>query len=181
MENKVGQLEQLGKLVQPSLEYKASFIEAMREFQAEGKKLNIDIEDLENNFNEFLEKIVKDDDLPDDQIPQTVLWLVDRNEFIGRVSVRQQLNERLLKEGGNIGYEIRPSKRKFGYGSKILELGLPIAKGLGIHKVLLTCDDDNVGSVRIIEKNGGVLDRENPKIISPDSGKNVRRYWIEVK
>jgi len=44
--------------------------------------------------------------------------------------------------------------------------------------ILITCDDDNTGSWKIIEKNGGILDN---KINDPRDGKLVRRYWIEVK
>ena len=109
-------------------------------------------------------------------MPATALWLVDNGEFIGSLSLRHRLNENLLKMGGHIGYSIRPSARKRGYGTKILELALPIAKSLGIDKVLVTCDDDNTGSAKIIEKNGGVLENK-----VEHEGKLKRRYWIENK
>lgn len=108
-------------------------------------------------------------------MPASTRWLVDDGEFIGRVSVRHQLTEKLLQEGGHIGYGIRPSKRKMGYGTKILELALPLAKSLVIDKALLTCNDENLGSQKIIEKNGGVLEN---KVQLPT--KLERRYWISL-
>lgn len=168
------------KLTKPSLEYKRSFIEAMREFQVEGeeKYIKLNISEIEKDFESFLEGVEnreKSVNLPEGRVPQTELWLVDGEDFIGCVYIRHSLNETLLKQGGHIGYFIRPTKRKMGYGTKTLELALPVAENLGIDKVLVTCDDDNVASVKIIEKNGGIL--ENKAL--NDEGKLKRRYWIE--
>jgi Acetyltransferase (GNAT) domain len=84
-------------------------------------------------------------------VPGSDFWLIDNNEFIERLSLRYELNEFLLKMGEHIGYEIRPSKRKRGYGAEILRLGLQKAKELGLQRVLVTCDEDNIGSKKIIE------------------------------
>ena len=83
--------------------------------------------------------------------------LLNYSEFIGRVSIQHTLTDH-LKEGGHIGYYIRPSKRKLGYGKKILELSLVEARELGLRKVLVTCDNDNICSQKIIEANGGILE-----------------------
>jgi predicted acetyltransferase len=64
-----------------------------------------------------------------------------------------------------------------GYGTRALALALPVAKRLGISRVLVTCDADNVGSYRIIEANGGVLENE---IIIPGSSMPKKRYWIDL-
>ena len=82
------------------------------------------------------------------------------------------------RSAGHIGYDIRPSKRKQGYGSKILELALPKAKELDIERVLLTCDETNTGSRRIIEKNGGVLENQ---VKNPETGVDKLRFWIDVR
>jgi predicted acetyltransferase len=87
------------------------------------------------------------------------------------------LNPDLEIEGGHIGYAIRPSLRKMGYGTLILTLTLEKARALGLRGVLVTCDTENLGSARIIEKNGGVLESV---AISPDSNKKISRYWIEI-
>ena len=98
---------------------------------------------------------------------------IDKGEYVGFVSIRHKLNKHLRQIGGHIGYQIRPSKRKQGYGTLILKLALQKAKKLGIKKALITCDDDNIGSWKIIESNAGILQN---KVKHQDKLK--RRYWI---
>jgi predicted acetyltransferase len=112
------------------------------------------------------------------RVPASEFWLSDDDKFIGRLSLRHELNEYLLKMGGHIGYEIRPSKRRQGYGTEILRLGLEKARELGLLKVLVTCDEDNIGSKKIIEHNGGIF--ENAIEIEGDPVKNLR-YWIVIQ
>ncbi len=88
------------------------------------------------------------------------------------------MNEFLLMMGGHIGYEIRPSRRKQGYGTEILRLGLEKAKELGLQRVLVTCDEDNIGSKKIIEHNGGKF--ENAIVMEGDTVKKLR-YWIDIE
>lgn len=115
-------------------------------------------------------------DLPEGIVPQTTFWLADQTgRLFGLARLRHRLTPFLLIEGGNIGYAIRPAERRKGFGTAILRLVLPHARALGLERVLVTCDTDNTGSRRIIEKNGGVLDGY---AISPDSGKQISRYWI---
>jgi len=174
------------ELVQPSAEYKNSFIEAVREYKGEAETeptrsyRNLSIEELEKNFEAFVERErshAEGRNQPQEYVPQTEFWLVDEGKYIGRVSVRARLNEHLLQIGGHIGYNIRPSERGKGYGKKILELALRKAKEIGIEKVRITCDVDNVASRKIIEKNGGVLDSEIP---NPETGVGKLRYWIDI-
>jgi predicted acetyltransferase len=170
------QKAQKANLDKPSIQYKDSFLGAVKEFQKEGRYTEFDVEQLKEGFDGFLQKFDNEEKgigLKEGYVPASTFWLVDKGEFIGRVSIRHELTENLKLMGGYIGYDIRPSKRKMGYGTRILELALPIAKELGIGKVLVTCDDDNVGSSKIIEKNGGVLEDK----IEVD-GKLKRRYWI---
>src|SRR3989338_6831007 len=162
MENKGQKLGQISELVRPSLEYKTSFIKALREFQVEGRKLNFDLEDIDKNFYKYLDKLKREEmgEDKDDRVPQSEFWLTEGNEFIGRASVRHYLVNNLLTVGGHIGYYIRPPQRKKGYGTRILKLALEKAKALRIDRVLLTCDDDNIGSAKIIESNGGILENK---------------------
>ena len=111
------------------------------------------------------------------RVPQTTFWITDKDGYAGRISIRHELNERLLKLGGNIGYGVIPSKRKLGYGEKALELVLPIARKMGLKKVLLTCNSTNIGSKRIMEKNGGVLEDEVP---GENGEPSKLRYWIDL-
>lgn len=174
------------ELVLPSIEYKDSYIAAVKEFQAdhsfplmERTYDKLSIPDLEANFAEYVEKKKSEsrgENLPEGYIPATTFWLVDGGVYIGNVSIRHQLTEKLERWGGHIGYSIRPTARGEGYGSKILALALPKAKELGITRVLVTCDASNTASRKIIEKNGGVLENEMP---NPETGVNKLRFWIE--
>ena len=63
-----------------------------------------------------------------------------------------------MTDGGHIGYSIRPSYRRRGYGHRILQLALEKCGDLGMERVLVTCDEDNAASRRIIEANGFVFE-----------------------
>ncbi|MGL5811000.1 MAG: GNAT family N-acetyltransferase [Nocardioides sp.] len=86
------------------------------------------------------------------------LWIDDGEDVVGFVRFTWCLNERLRRHGGHIGYSVRPSRRYRGYATRALALTLDRARQRGLGEVLLTCDDDNLGSIRVIERNGGVLD-----------------------
>jgi len=98
------------------------------------------------------------------------------NRIIGMIQIRHYLNEKLLKSGGHIGYGVRPSERRKGYANKMLVLALKECKKLKIDRVLITCDKNNIGSARTIQKNGGVLENE----ITDDDGEILQRYWIDI-
>ena len=166
------------RLVLPSSEYKGSFLEALREFQEEGRYTDLDLKELEEDFDTYVHKFLRAAVEPEEgKVPDTYFWLVDGDEVIGRVSIRHTLNEKLRSVGGHIGYDIRPSKRRLGYGTKLLALALPEAKKLGIDSALVTCDVTNIGSRKIIEANGGVLEDEVP---GEEGEPNKLRFWIET-
>ena len=111
-------------------------------------------------------------------VPDSVFFLLDeeRNRLLGAVNIRHYLNERLLKEGGHIGDGIRPSERRKGYATEMIRLALLECRKLGIDKVLIVCNKDNIGSAKSIINNGGVLENE---IIGED-GQLMQRYWINL-
>ena len=118
--------------------------------------------------------------LPEGYVPSYDYFLVDGSKFVGIIHIRIELTQNLMRYGGNIGYAINPKYWRQGYGTEILRLGLEKAKELGMtDKVLITCDDDNLGSSKIIEKNGGILEN---KIENEDCGERflTRRYWIKL-
>lgn len=113
-------------------------------------------------------------------VPSYDYFIVDDEKFIGRINIRIELTPSLLQYGGNIGYGINPKYWRQGYGTIALKLGLEKAKELGLKdKILVTCDDDNIGSYKIIEKNGGILEN---KIVNTDGNEAfiTRRYWIKI-
>ncbi len=108
---------------------------------------------------------------PEGYVPATTLWWVDGTEYLGRVSIRHRLNPRLLEVSGHIGYDVRPSARRRGHATAMLRAALPVAAALGIDPVLVTCDAGNIGSLKVIEANGGKLEnRRGTKL----------RFWIQA-
>jgi predicted acetyltransferase len=108
-------------------------------------------------------------------VPATFLAADVGGRLVGRSSIRHELNDFLAREGGHIGYGVLPGHRRRGYATAILRQSLVVARSVGVERVLLICDDDNVGSIKVIERNGGTLEsivsRSKP---APD----YRRYWI---
>ena len=96
--------------------------------------------------------------------------------MVGAVNIRHYLNEKLLFDGGHIGDGVRPSERRKGYATKIISLALDECKNLGINKVLITCNKDNIGSAKSIINNGGILENE---VVDEDK-QVVQRYWIKL-
>lgn len=166
----------------PSEKYKDSFLEAQAEFLKNGENLDFDFAVASEDFPKFVQQRLYANvrtNLPPGVVPESDFWLIDEEEFIGDVRVRHELNEKLRLVGGHIGYDIRPSKRRQGYGKEILRLGLEKAKGLGLRRALLTCTATNVGSRKIIEYNGGVLEDQIEVEIHGQLLKKLR-YWIEL-
>ena len=130
-----------------------------------------------HNFEYYLEHLeVKE--ASDGKVPDSTFFLLDteRDRLLGAVNIRHYLNDALLKDGGHIGDGIRPSERRKGYATEMIRLALSECKKLGIDRVLMVCDKDNIGSAKSIVKNGGVLENE----ITDPEGKIEQRYWIEI-
>lgn len=133
-----------------------------------------DYKDFDNYLNNLELKEPKEGKVPD-----SVFFLYDESsdKLIGAVNIRHYLNDYLLQHAGHIGDGIRPSERNKGYGTKIIELALIECKKLGIDKVLMVCDKENIASAKTIIKNGGVLENE----YKDESGKIQQRYWIHIE
>jgi predicted acetyltransferase len=116
--------------------------------------------------------------LPPGWIPGTTLWLVDDDRFIAKVELRHRLTEALRLRGGHVGYAVRPTARRCGYGRAALALALPHCLALGLDRILVTCDETNEASRRIIEANGGTLQ----DLVQLDGRASpTMRYWIDVR
>jgi predicted acetyltransferase len=132
------------------------------------------------NFSDYINKLKaneRGEQLLPGYVAATILCGFVGNDLVGRLSIRHSLTDFLLKFGGHIGYGVVPQFRQKGYAKEMLRQALPVAKGLGIQKALITCDDNNIGSLKTIEAHGGIL--ENKLEVEP--GKPLkRRYWIEL-
>lgn len=113
--------------------------------------------------------------LPPGFVPAAQLAADVDGELVGRTSIRFSFNDFLAYRGGHIGYAVCPQFRRRGYATEILRASLVIARNHGVERVLLTCDDTNIGSATVIENNGGVLEAV---VEDPNDGVRFRRYWI---
>ncbi|GAA5167948.1 GNAT family N-acetyltransferase [Ornithinimicrobium tianjinense] len=112
------------------------------------------------------------------RVPADFLLAEVDGEVVGRVSIRHQLNEFLVEVGGHVGYAVGRRFRRRGYATEILRRSVERLADLGVDRVLVTCDDDNVASATVVEACGGVL--EDVRQTGPDRpGK--RRYWITAR
>lgn len=168
------------KLVIPNRKYYSSYVEAIKEYNNHDVSTYQFLDVANYDIFERIENFRTGNNLPLGYVKATYLWLVDGDEFIGEVSIRHSLTDSLRRFGGNIGYGIRYSKWNNGIGTAMLSMALKYAKEvIGLNKVLITCNDNNYGSARIIEKNGGLL---QDKIVNTIDGAEriTRRYWIEI-
>lgn len=113
--------------------------------------------------------------LPERFVASTFLLAEVDGVVVGRTSIRHELNEFLFNYGGHVGYAVVPEERRKGYATEILRQSVALTRAMGIERTLVTCDDDNIGSIRTVENRGGVL--ENVVALPPRNTLR-RRYWI---
>ena len=126
-------------------------------------------------YVEVLDELRRARRLPEPWVPATFLLAEVDGEVVGRTSIRHELNDYLLAVGGHIGYAVLPDHRRRGHGSEILRQSLVIARSFDVARVLVTCDEENEASARIIRRHGGTLE---DVVDDPDSKKRKQRYWI---
>ena len=154
----------------------------MQEFYAKGDTISgIGGLDRIKNFDVWLDKVQKDripKTCESERVPASLYFSVRKSDkkIVGNLQIRHQINEKLLQYGGHIGDSVRPTERRKGYATEQIRLALQKCKELGIDRVLMDCDKNNIGSAKAIQNNGGVLENE---IYVEDE--LVQRYWITLK
>ena len=172
------------KLIKLTKEYESQLGEMIEEWKVDIIANNTNHSPwaiFKNDYHDF-ENYLKNLEIKEETdrlVPDSVFFLLDteRQILLGAVNIRHWLNEELLISGGHIGDGIRPSERRKGYATEMIRLALIECKKLGLDRVLMVCNKDNLGSAKSIINNGGILENE---ITNPD-GSVEQRYWIEVK
>jgi predicted acetyltransferase len=174
------------RLVPPTVSVHSSFLAAMAEFQAEGRGGPDDATVIghdhrayghtwhtEAGFAAYVADLLaqprEETPRPEGWVPATTRWLIEGDEYLGRIQLRHRLTGHLLRAGGHIGYDVRAGARRHGHASRMLQEILSLAKSLGIDPVLITCESGNTASRRVIENSKGVLEDER-------DGK--LRFWV---
>ena len=165
------------QLRRPELSDKAAVIEMMKEFEMSQSAHDGGFWDVDNfDYEDWLEGNRLSEmgiNVPTNFVPAVqFVSFADDGRALGFLHLRLRLNENLLKQGGHIGYSIRPTERRKGYAKEQLRLGLLEAKKKNITKALVTCHDDNEGSRKVILANGGQLE---------DILDAVECYWISLE
>lgn len=171
------------KLVRPDLEYKDSFLEALKEFQGEGRNLFINRHTVAENFSDFIQALRSERGFPHkafqdwvEPVPETILWFVKDDQFIGMVEIRHRLNWHLEKWGGNLNFSIRPSMRGKGFGKKIILKAKPFLNYIGIDRALITVDPQDTVVKATVEGAGAVFEDETPQTHQFPAR---LRYWLD--
>ncbi len=166
------------KLVKAAAKYQNQITEFLDEWHASGEEIvpyaigRLDYHDFQYYCDNLELKDTKEGLVPD----STFFCLdIDRDMVVGAINIRHYLNDSLLLNGGHIGDGVRPSERHKGIAARMIALGLEECKKLGIKKVLMVCDKENIASAKSIIKNGGVLENE----VMVD-GVAEQRYWITL-
>lgn len=166
------------RLIEPTPAYLLSYIDAYDEYAVNNVATYAFDDARAYDVFEKYDRYKHARNLPVNRVGATYFWLVDdeNHAFIGEISIRHALTPALERYGGHIGYGVRFSAWNKGYGTLMLSLALEKAQAMGLTRVLITCDDDNPASARVMEKNGFVL---SDKVENEIGGKKIvtRRYW----
>lgn len=180
------QTDRMPQLTEPTTDVHASFLEAMEEFAVEGRGRPEDGSNIARDMRRFgahwhepdafagyvrhvREMVTEETAASVGSVPTSTFWYVDGTTYLGRIAVRHRLDDFLFERGGHIGYDVRPTARRRGHATAMLRAVLPRARALGLESVLVTCDEDNTASRRVITSCGGKLEDQRGEKL---------RYWI---
>ncbi len=171
--------------VAPDISYEKQAREYIQEFAEYGSSLHgvssLDSFLEQKSYENWLEQLAKNSDasvkIPGRVNDVTFFYVEEEtDDIIGMVNIRFGLNVSLFQEGGHVGYSIRPTQRGKGFATQMLQDALGFCRFIGLSKVLLICEKENVASARVIEKCGGVLENE---VKRGSDGVWLKRYWVE--
>lgn len=169
------------RLILPNKKYKDEIMNYKKEFIRDNESMDgtsslRNAKSFEEWHNAILDNL-NEETVREGLVPATTYIAIstDDERLIGMIDIRHRLNEYLLSYGGHIGYSVRKSERKKGYATEMLKLALRECQRLGITKVLLTCDKDNIAPSKTIIKNGAILENE-----VQEEGGITQRYWINL-
>ncbi|MGF1692280.1 GNAT family N-acetyltransferase [Photobacterium kagoshimensis] len=171
------------ELVSPSYEFETAFFEFYDDFLANDHSNAEHYLAGKQDFTSYVQRLLDEANgvnLPEGYVPCNHYWLVNDNKaMLGAIRVRHHIDSDFLAlEAGHIGYDVAPSFRHQGHGKTMLRLVLPKAKALGIHTALITADEDNLASRKVIESNGGQFDKIVIGKVFPNP---IARYWVNCR
>ena len=173
------------KLVFPDMRYKEKAIQFINEFHAYNSDISgsgsLDSYLEKSTYEQWLQRVIADLDianiLPSRAPSFTYFYIREEDDkIVGMINIRFVLNDFLRKEGGHIGYCIRPTERKKHYATNMLHAALEICDKLEIHEVIVSCDQSNVASAKVIQNCGGALEAE---FYSETFHEIIQRYIIK--
>lgn len=176
------------KFIEPDIRYKEKAGEYIQEFIDAGSEIvngsgGLDSHLMKDGYEAWLEEEERRSDVsrkePGEVNASTFFYVrEDDDRILGMVNIRYGLNEFLFHEGGHIGYSIRPSEQGKGYATQMLHQALWFCRFIGLEKVLVVCDKNNIASARVIQKCGGILENE---FYSEHYKEVLQRYWISTE
>lgn len=170
------------KIEPPSVEHKDQFFRMLEDFEKHDAENAGFYYAAREDFDAYIKSLLDEENglnLKPGFVPCTHRWLLDDLEnIVGVVRIRHIISTKFLSEnGGHIGYDVAPSFRRKGFGTKLLKYGLSEAKNIGLDRVLVITDKNNIGSIKVIENNDGQYEST---VLSEYYGNPIVRYWIHL-
>jgi predicted acetyltransferase len=152
----------------PTEAVRDSFVEAARDLRDEGWLADFPVDEVAANFDDYVRRVLAEKEFWG--VPISTFWYIDGPCYLGSVIIRHRLTSELARHGGHIGYHVAPRHRRLGHATAMLAAAIAYCRNtLEIAQVLITCNQSNITSRRVIESNGGVLEN----VLDDEC-----RYWV---